>query len=645
MQCRAVRGVGALATSVTVVVGIVLTGLVTVAPAVADPVAPVAAPVATTVAPELAPAAAIGGPGHAVRAPASAATLPSRPNELDGVSCPAGGPCVAVGYYDNGQEDQTLIETFSAGSWHPVRSPDQGPSTNVLNSVSCTSAASCMAVGYYYTGAADRALVETLSAGTWHLTPSPDQGSGTNLLNSISCTAPAPLHPGAASCVAVGYYYNGSKDQALIETLTGGVWHASASPDQGPYTNFLSGVSCPSATVCVAVGYYYTGNKDRALVESLAKGVWKLGAAADQGPSNNGLNGVACSSPTSCDAVGYYYTGSKDQTLIEKWAGSSWKVVRSIDEAPATNVLNAVECRSSRSCVAAGYYYNGANDEMVVEVLAGTTWAMVPSPDQASATNVLNAVSCSSATSCLGVGYYNNGSENRGLGEVLSSGAWSLSASAPVVTATVTSMTISVNPASIGQPVTYTAVVTPPPDGGAVDFIDDGAAIVGCDSIAIAPGTGKAVCPVTYWLGGQHVIEAAFSGDSDFGPSASGLYGNTVRLPLPGYWLAAQDGSVYGAGAAPSLGGIVTSPATGPVVGIAGPRQARATGWSPRAGWWPLSGTPRPTATCPRRAYGPRTSWRWRRPMTATVTGLLVVTAGSLLSVTPPTTAPSRPSR
>jgi hypothetical protein len=116
-------------------------------------------------------------------------------------------------------------------------------------------------------------------------------------------------------------------------------------------------------------------------------------------------------------------------------------------------------------------------------------------------------------------------------------------------------MTISANPVPIGQPVTYTAVVTPPPDGGTVDFIDDGAAIVGCYSIAIAPGTGKAVCPVTYWTGGQHVIEAAFSGDSDFGPSASGLYGNTVRLPLPGYWLAARDGSVYGAGAAPAFGG------------------------------------------------------------------------------------------
>ena len=162
--------------------------------------------------------------GLVTMAPARAAALASRPNELDGVSCPAGGPCVAVGYYDNGQEDQTLIETFSAGSWRAVRSPDQGQSTNVLNGVSCTAAGSCVAVGYYYTGSVDRTLVETLSAGAWHVSPSPDQGPGTNLLNSVSCTSPGLAHPGAGSCVAVGYYYNGSKDQALIETLRDGAW-------------------------------------------------------------------------------------------------------------------------------------------------------------------------------------------------------------------------------------------------------------------------------------------------------------------------------------------------------------------------------------------------------------------------------------
>ena len=53
-----------------------------------------------------------------------------------------------------------------------MRSPDQGQSTNVLNGVSCTAAGSCVAVGYYYTGSVDRTLVETLSAsGVLHVSP------------------------------------------------------------------------------------------------------------------------------------------------------------------------------------------------------------------------------------------------------------------------------------------------------------------------------------------------------------------------------------------------------------------------------------------------------------------------------------------
>ena len=154
------------------------------------------------------------------------------------------------------------------------------------------------------------------------------------------------------------------------------------------------------------------------------------------------------------------------------------------------------------------------------------------------------------------------------------------------------------------------------------------------------------MCSVAYWTGGQHVIEAAFSGDSDFGPSASGLYGNTVRLALPGYWLATRGGSVYGAGAAPSLGGMVTSAATGPVVGIAGTPTGK--------GYWVVTSNGMVAAFGDAAAHGdlPRlgvTGGGHRgpgaRPTTAAATGWSAGTAGFLLSVTPPTTALSPASR
>ena len=43
-----------------------------------------------------------------------------------------------------------------------------------------------------------------------------------------------------------------------------------------------------------------------------------------------------------------------------------------------------------------------------------------------------------------------------------------------------------------------------------------------------------------------------------------------MNFPPAGYWLATKSGLVYGEGGATALGGIATSPSTGPVVGIAG---------------------------------------------------------------------------
>ena len=119
---------------------------------------------------------------------------------------------------------------------------------------------------------------------------------------------------------------------------------------------------------------------------------------------------------------------------------------------------------------------------------------------------------------CVATGYYNNGSEDRGLSEIMAKDGWSLSPGAQVTTSTTTAMSTSAGPASVGQRVTYKATVTPPPDGGTVDFIDDGAAVAGCDSIAVSAANGQATCSVTYWTGGQHVDRGCLLGRQRFQP-------------------------------------------------------------------------------------------------------------------------------
>ena len=113
--------------------------------------------------------------------------------------------------------------------------------------------------------------------------------------------------------------------------------------------------------------------------------------------------------------------------------------------------------------------------------------------------------------------------------------------------------------------------MVPVPNGGTVNFFDNGSPIAGCDKVAVSTTTGEATCATTYLSSGHHGVQAFYSGDALFKPSGSAIYAEVVNLslPAPGYWLATANGQVYGIGAAQSLGGVTTSATTSPVVGIA----------------------------------------------------------------------------
>ena len=143
-------------------------------------------------------------------------------------------------------------------------------------------------------------------------------------------------------------------------------------------TNVLNAVSCASPGACVAVGYYFNGSKEQTLVEMLLNGSWQVSTSADNTSNTNALNAVACSSPASCVAAGYYYKKNSDQTLVETLAGGSWRLTTSPDQSTYNNVLNAISCTSSGSCVAGGYYSNGSKDQVLVET--AVRWCVVCHP-------------------------------------------------------------------------------------------------------------------------------------------------------------------------------------------------------------------------------------------------------------------------
>lgn len=87
---------------------------------------------------------------------------------------------------------------------------------------------------------------------------------------------------------------------------------------------------------------------------------------------------------------------------------------------------------------------------------------------------------------------------------------------------TTTSIRSSANPSAGGDTVTYTATVSPVPDGGNMSFAENGHVISGCGAVALDTTTGVATCSLSYASGGEHAVVASYSGYFSFNSSHSG---------------------------------------------------------------------------------------------------------------------------
>jgi pimeloyl-ACP methyl ester carboxylesterase len=225
------------------------------------------------------------------------------------VSCPAPGSCVAVGDYgDQSGIAEAMTETLANGTWTAAEAPTPGGPPGVddsaaLQGVSCPAPGSCVAVGYYGQEGSGSGLIETLSGATWTpataLLPAGETGLGVTLYG-VSC-------PALGNCVAVGSYTGQDHaEHGLIETLSGSAWTAATAPfPPGSATETLLAVACPASGTCAAVGE--AGG--HALIETLANGTWTLVQPSLPTGASSGearLSGVACPANGTCVATGFY---------------------------------------------------------------------------------------------------------------------------------------------------------------------------------------------------------------------------------------------------------------------------------------------------------------------------------------------------
>ena len=101
------------------------------------------------------------------------------------------------------------------------------------------------------------------------------------------------------------------------------------------------------------------------------------------------------------------------------------------------------------------------------------------------------------------------------------------------------------------ESVTYTATVTPAPDGGTVAFDDAGTPIADCATQPVNTATGIATCAISYPTAGAHAITASFSGSADtvYLPSTSPEDEISVRpAPAPAPTTAGPEAGTSGSG-------------------------------------------------------------------------------------------------
>ncbi len=123
----------------------------------------------------------------------------------------------AVGYQDSVNGRSANILRWDGTDWFGVENPNPGGvNGTTLDSVDALDSSEAWAVGWYDNGAKDKTLIEHWNGTDWQHLPSPYPGSGSRLA-SVSATT-------STDAWAVGQYQFGSTTHALIEHWDGSAW-------------------------------------------------------------------------------------------------------------------------------------------------------------------------------------------------------------------------------------------------------------------------------------------------------------------------------------------------------------------------------------------------------------------------------------
>jgi len=273
---------------------------------------------------------------------------------LNGVSCPSGSACLAVG--ENPDETKGIAVPLNPDT-ATVRGGQELHviSGIVMAGVACASRKECLAVGHDSSGSGvTAALNPTTGAILRGQSVQNIPGTGGVGLEGVAC-------PSANSCVAVGENSGRSAGVAVaLNPATGAIRRGQRIQDV-TRKGILLDVACPSTTVCLAVGW-------GASKPSVAVPIDPRTGALSKGQSDRSisaraamLTAVSCPSISLCLAVGNDSGDpSVGQAVPIDPKTATIVVGRGIQTVAGTGALDAVACESTVKCVAAGSRFESA---------------------------------------------------------------------------------------------------------------------------------------------------------------------------------------------------------------------------------------------------------------------------------------------
>jgi hypothetical protein len=287
---------------------------------------------------------------------------------IQGISCPAGGYCVAVGTSDGESNAAVYVEGSEKWTYHAP--PD--PTTTSFTSLAC-GAQGCGLLGLTNL---ETFLAESYTAsGFLQVNPALPTGAESQSLNAVSCAN--------TTCQALGSAapYLGSNGaigtpQAIAQSWNGSAWTLETIQSITPGT-LLTGLVCSSDSSCVAVGSapvpgsgdigpaFATWNGTEWSAQTLPLPIGTVSASLDD---------VSCVATDACYAVGSEETAGQTDPLVEYWNGSTWTVV-DLPTPPALGItLSSVSCLADGGCTAVGAS-DDANPVPAAVVRTGAVWS------------------------------------------------------------------------------------------------------------------------------------------------------------------------------------------------------------------------------------------------------------------------------